>query len=466
MNYKKIELSIEQTDAFDTLTQTNGVSRLLYGGQAGGGKSFLICLWQIHQRLNYPGTRGYIGRTVLKRLKESVLVTFFDVANNLGVAFTYNDNKSHIDFPNGSRIVLLDCEYKPSDPNLDSLGSVEFTDGAIEEGVQVNKRVADILLTRTRYKHHEFGLEKKQLITCNPSDGWVKDEIIIPHFEGLLLPKNKFISASLDTNPDKEFVKSYKQTLEELDDEFDRSRLLHGDWFSQPKTGGEFYKRFEEKNNVSNIAYNPELPLHLTFDFNVNPYMTLLVHQLDGKHLKQINEICLETPRNTTAGVCKEFIYQYGEHQNGVFVYGDPAGKHEDTRTEKGHNDYTIIETELAKFSPTFRVSKSAPSIVMRGNFINRLFENRIEGCTFTIDRECSKTVSDYTQVKEDMDGKKKKTKVKNPRTGVTYEKYGHCSDANDYLICSVFSDEYNAFIRGNREVVRTLSTNSKTLRF
>ena len=162
---KTVILSKEQTQALDIL-EDKATRRLVFGGQAGGGKSFLICLFQITQRLKYPETRGYIGREVLKTLKNSILVTFFDVIKALNVPIRYNDNKGHIDFNNGSRIILLDLFNYPSDPNWDALGSTEYTDGAIEEGVQVSQKAADLLLTRTRYKHAEYNLTPKHAKHC------------------------------------------------------------------------------------------------------------------------------------------------------------------------------------------------------------------------------------------------------------------------------------------------------------
>ena len=237
-------------------------------------------------------------------------------------------------------------------------------------------------------------------------------------------------------------------------DDYDRARLLHGDWFAQPKTGGEFYKDFDESNNVKKLRYDNSIPLHITFDFNVNPYMTLCIWQLIGGKAGQINEICLKSPRNTTAATCKEFINQYFNHEAGVFIYGDPAGKHEDTRSEKGFNDFKIIERELKQFHPQLRVASVAPSVVMRGRFINALFLGKVEGLSLEIGDNCTNTVADYNFVKEAQDGTKAKKKFKDTMTGVSFEKYGHTSDANDYFITFVFKAEFQRFIKGNEKPV------------
>lgn len=216
------------------------------------------------------------------------------------------------------------------------------------------------------------------------------------------------------------------------------------------QVGGEFYKAFNVNRNTTEAAYNPELPLHLTFDFNVNPYMTCCVWQIQNKKAVQIAEVCTSSPNNTTKGVCNAFKAKYPKHNAGMFIYGDPSGMKEDTRSEKGYNDYFIILKELQEYKPSIRVQKQAPPVVMRANFINTIFENGYNGIEITIDKNCHKTINDYSYLKEDSDGTKLKEKQKDPSTGVTSEKYGHTSDANDYFICTAFAADFAKYQNGD----------------
>jgi hypothetical protein len=224
--------------------------------------------------------------------------------------------------------------------------------------------------------------------------------------------------------------------------------------------GGEFYKCFNIALIVKTLKYNKDLPIHLTFDFNVNPYMTCCIWQVEGKKARQIAEVCTESPRNTTKAICNEIKRLYQGHESGCFVYGDPSGNKQDTRTEKGSNDYTIIRTELAIFKPSLRVQGKAPAVVMRANFINTVFENGYDGLTIEIDSKCTNTINDYLYLKEDSDGTKKKEHAKDVGTGVTYEKYGHTSDANDYFICAAFSTEYQNYQRGGKSSMPVIGKN------
>lgn len=246
--------------------------------------------------------------------------------------------------------------------------------------------------------------------------------------------------------------------------------LIYGNPFSA--SGGEFYKCFNRVRNVKDIskvegfnygggrAYNPELALHFSFDFNVNPFMTCTVWQIviekgadkmptGKKFVYQIDEVCLSNPVNTTNDVCKELVRRYHGHTAGVFVYGDPSGRHEDTRTEKGHNDFIVIVRGLKDFKPNQRIPSAAPPVVMRGNWINTIFEKGHEGIEVWIHQKCPKSIDDYVYLKEDSDGTKKKEKVKNPDTQVTYEKFGHTSDSGDYFLCVAFASEFARYMKG-----------------
>ena len=458
-NNIEIELSEEQTVALDLL-EDQTTRRVLYGGQAGGGKSFLIALYCHYMCETYEGIRGYIARDAgLKKIKESVMVTCFDVWDSMNVKYRYNDKDSFVLFPNGSKIILLDIFHYPSDPNFNALGSTEYTFGCIEEGVTASKKACEILMSRTRYKHDQYPeLQPKQLITCNPDEGWIKEEIIIPHFEGHLKNDTKFVPATLQSNPNKSFVTTYHETLDSMSDAYDKARLLNGDWFAQPRTGGEFYRDFSEDVNTITAKdfselYIPSEPLHISFDFNTKPYMTLTIWQISEINnmttATQIDEICPEHPKNNTRDTCSEFTRRYRSHDSGLFIYGDPAGKHEDTRNEAGHNDFKIIQKELNQFYPRMRIMRKAPSIVMRGNFINDLFANRMKNICIFIATNCINSKMDYNFVKETSDGKKLKKKIRDPKTQVTFEQYGHTSDANDYFLIEYFKKDYALFKSG-----------------
>lgn len=224
-------LSIKQTTAIDYL-EDHKTNVILYGGGAGGGKSLLGCYWVLKQCLKYPNTRYVIGRSRLKNLKETTLKSFFEVCNmqglNANVDFVYNETKSVITLTHTkSEILLKDLFHYPSDPNFDSLGSMEITGAFIDEATEITPMAYNVIQSRMRYKLDQHGLIPKLLMTCNPSKGWIYTEFYKPYINNDLKPNQQFIRSLVTDNPN--ISKHYIEQLKRLD-VLNQKRLLFGDW--------------------------------------------------------------------------------------------------------------------------------------------------------------------------------------------------------------------------------------------
>ncbi len=220
----------KQEEAWDILMDKI-TTELIFGGGAGGAKSFLGCAWLIRMATKYPGTRWLMGRKKLKRLKETTLKTFFEVARSWGyindVHYTYVTD-SHILFTNGSEILLKDLAHQPSDPNYDDLGSLELTGAFIDEVNQITFKCWQVIQSRIRYRLDDYDLIPKCLGTCNPSKGWVYTYFYKPFKDGILEIGKAFVRALAKDNP---FIsKHYIKQLEGIKDKATRERLLNGNW--------------------------------------------------------------------------------------------------------------------------------------------------------------------------------------------------------------------------------------------
>jgi phage terminase large subunit len=227
---KRIILSNKQHEVLGYLRDRT-TKRILFGGGAGGAKSFIGCYWIITSSLKYAGSRWLIGRSKLKTLKETTLVTFFEVCGMMGlmsnIHYVYNKNEGAITFQNGSRVILKDLFMYPSDMNFDSLGSLEISGAFIDECNQVVEKAVNVVFSRIRYRLEEYDIIPKIFMSCNPAQNWVYSEFYSPWKNGLLSAEKRFVQALAKDNP---FIsKHYLESLLSLD-EASVERLYYGNW--------------------------------------------------------------------------------------------------------------------------------------------------------------------------------------------------------------------------------------------
>lgn len=188
----EIATHLKQEKAFEILTD-NYHEQFLYGGAAGGAKSWTGVCWIVFSSLCYPNTKWFIARNELKDLKESVMETFKKVCRQYGITdYKFNAVDMYIKFPNGSHINLIEVKYKPSDPMYEDVGSTEYTGGWIEEIGEVHEMAVDVLSTRIgRHMNSDYRLKKKLFMTCNPKQNWAKTSFYNKHHNGSLYEDNK-----------------------------------------------------------------------------------------------------------------------------------------------------------------------------------------------------------------------------------------------------------------------------------
>lgn len=230
----KVQLkpSLKQYQAYQYLEDPETLA-LVYGGGAGGGKSWLLCEWIMKQAVAYPETKYFLAREKLIVLKKTTLITFFKVCKHHGLKkglhFGYNSQLGVITFWNGSSVDLLELKLNPSDPMFEDVGSSEYTQGGIDEGGEIVFGAFDTMKSRIgRHMNDRYGIPPKILVTANPKKNWLYTMFYKPFKEGKTNPKYKFLPSLVDDNPYIE--SSYKGLLEELQDVSKRERLLLGHW--------------------------------------------------------------------------------------------------------------------------------------------------------------------------------------------------------------------------------------------
>jgi len=451
------------------------------------------------------GSDTLVFRKVSADLETTIFKDFVTIINDLGLDEFFKVNYRKITCVNGAVIVFK---------GLDQEGKIK--------GISGFKRV--FLDEIDQFDHKEFKQIRKRLrgrvgqqILCafNPIDEehWIKKEIfdkqdavqmsrslvdangvlqlnVAPEYtevtekwqgqpvtvRGVTRPANFVVIKSTYLNnfwvvgsPCGTFGLFDYQTVAD----FDSDRLNDWDYYNvyalgnwgKLNKGGEMYKNFSTKFHVVDfIPYDPEKSLHLSFDENVNPYMTLDIWQGNSDDLAawQIDEICLEDPQNTLRHTLAAFKERYPPNGMTAFIYGDATSRKADVKLEKGVNFFTLVENnlKLAGYTVINRVPLANPNVELRCNWLNEVF-NGLDGLSVQIGANCPKTINDYKYLKQASDGTKHKEKVKNKNTGVTYEKYGHNTDANDYFLTQFFSASFQNF--GSRKGGASVTVTKRT---
>jgi len=328
----EINLSGKQTQAWNYL-EDDTTTEVCYGGAAGGGKSYVGCVWHIYRRTTFAGSRGLIGRSKLKALKESTLVTLFRVASEMGyranIDFRYNQQDHIIEWKNGSRTILKDLFLYPADPDFVSLGSTEFTDAFIDEGNEISIKAFEIVNSRLRWRLDEYGLIPKTLVTCNPGPGWMKERYVKDDDNQPVVLKDyqKYIQALVTDNPDEKFAALYSTQLGKITNEYDKARLLYGDWDVDPTILNAFATQFDPVGHVGEVVFDPKKQLYIIMDFNINPFAVIFMHMWrdkEGEHCHIFNEGTIE---NGSIPAMIEFINaRYKSQLPNCVITGDAQG--------------------------------------------------------------------------------------------------------------------------------------------
>lgn len=255
-NTPTIRPTKKQQIAWDALSFDNWEYKNIgFGGGAGGGKTWLACEWLLTNCYMLPYSRWFIAREELARLKKSTFVTFKKVCRYHNIPdddWRLDGQNNIIIFKNGSTIDLIDVSFKPTDPDYERFGSLEYTGGFGEEAGEWHFDAFDILKSRVgRHNHfnkdtntmcekpidfdeHKYlypnikELPPKFLLTFNPSRGWLYRTFYLPSKEGTLEKGYFFIQTLYTDNP--YTAKMYGEQLDGIKNQVNKARLKDGDW--------------------------------------------------------------------------------------------------------------------------------------------------------------------------------------------------------------------------------------------
>lgn len=235
-----------------------------------------------------------------------------------------------------------------------------------------------------------------------------------------------------------------------------------GEW-GHLRTGAEFFPSFNRGVVCGKFKYNPELPIHISMDSNVLPYVTATFFQKEYKHddvqqVTQIDELPIESPNNSARKAAKVIagrLREYG-YADKVYLHGDASGKAANTIDDNNRSffDLVIDEIEHEGFEVVDCIGNKNPSVATTGEFINAVWDGRVPGVSIRIDNDCTTSIDDYQAVQKDENGAISKQKVTNPVTKQKYEAQGHVSDTLRYIAHDLLRKQYTEFSMGRKRSI------------
>lgn len=235
-----------------------------------------------------------------------------------------------------------------------------------------------------------------------------------------------------------------------------------GEW-GHIRTGAEFFPSFSHGVVCGRFKYNPELPIHISMDSNVLPYVTATFFQKEYKpddvqQVTQIDELPIESPNNSARKAAKVIagrLREYG-YSDKVYLHGDASGKAANTIDEQNRSffDLVIDELEHEGFEVEDCIGNKNPSVATTGEFINAVWDGRVPGVAIRIDNDCTTSIDDYQAVQKDENGAIAKQKVTNPVTKQKYEAHGHVADTLRYICADLLRAQYTEFSMGRKRSI------------
>lgn len=458
---------------------------ILFGGSS-SGKSYsvaqIILIFTI-----WEGCNTLVMRKVGASIRDSIYQDFKTAADQLGITnfFRFSDGLKTITcLSNGARIVFKGLDDSEKIKGLSSFKRVvldEESEFEEEDYKQIRKRLR--------------GMVGQQIITTfNPikETHWIKTQVLdkekwhdipkVVEIAGRELPPQLTDVKSIRMNEPKSILNPRTKEIEEhpsdtvviqttylnnfwvvgspdgtygfYDEQcvadFERDRLNDPDYYNVYAlgewgvihTGSEFFSSFNRGVHTGVCEYDPTLPVHISVDSNVLPYISITYWQVSFEggitHIRQIGETCADSPNNTVRKAAKlvaKRLHEMGVDK--VILHGDASTRAANNIDDEKRSFHDLFIDTLQKegIEVVDKVSNKNPSVPMSGEFINAIFDAVLPGIKITIDENCKVSTEDYMSVQKDVNGGILKTKVKNKITMQTYEEHGHMCFTPDTLV-------------------------------
>lgn len=361
--------NVKQASFFNTVlaaaVNRNPYRYLFYGGAIRGGKTFacLICLILLCKI--FPGSKWYIIRKSFTNLQETTIPTMNKIlANSPGIRWSRDRSNYFVEFRNGSRIFFAGENYN-ADPKLNWMLGLEANGFFLEQAEELQELTLDMCISRCGSWIIPKMPTPLILGSFNPTLTWIRQKIFVPYSEGKLEPPFFYQEAGPKDNPfvTEEQWAGWANMAQELQDQF-----IGGSWdFAKPSN--VFAYSFDEKKHHADVHIDPDFPLFVSFDFNVEPITCLFEqHDLEWVH------ICKEL-RLLNSDIWALTDHIIVNHAEAFFmVTGDATGRARSAISRGNRSYYQIIQQQLQLSTNQIKVPRANPSVRNTRVLTNSLF--------------------------------------------------------------------------------------------
>jgi hypothetical protein len=162
---------------------------------------------------------------------------------------------------------------------------------------------------------------------------------------------------------------------------------------------GRVYHAFDRRTHVKSCRFNPNLPIWVGQDFNINPMSSVILQPQPNGEVWAVSEINLKS--SNTAEVVDEIERRYYRQIRNVTIFPDPAGSYR--QHARGETDLDIFREKGFK-----RIKHRAkhPPVADRVNSVNRMFHAADGTARLFVDPTCDALIQSLEQTIYEEDGR------------------------------------------------------------
>lgn len=159
-------------------------------------------------------------------------------------------------------------------------------------------------------------------------------------------------------------------------------------------TGGRAFPDFDAKVHVTDVQYDPKLPICWSLDFNINPMCSGIIQHCEGL-VQVLDELVLpDTKTDVAVTAFLDRCAQRRWNPAGLHIFGDATGNARDSTS--GLSDWIIVKNRLAHLKPTYKVPRANPPIKETINAINAKLKSADGTVSLAIHERCSQLIQDF----------------------------------------------------------------------